>query len=60
MFRQEMFNFLQATIIFLLLTNAVSALAAMYAIWVANGSAPGQELTGALARKARAVINRAG
>jgi len=58
MFRDQMINFMQAVIIFLLMTNAVSAAAAIYAIWAANGSAHREEITGAVARKAHAVIRR--
>jgi hypothetical protein len=37
MLRDQMITFLQATVIFLLLTNAVSVAAAAYAIAVATG-----------------------
>jgi hypothetical protein len=55
-----MLNFLQAVVVFLLMTNAVSAMVAMYAIWVANGFAhKKQELSDALGRKADAMLRRA-
>jgi hypothetical protein len=59
MFREQMISFMQAVIVFLLMTNAISAFAAMYAIWVANGSAPRQqELSTAVARKINAMLRR--
>ena len=60
MLRDQMINFLQAIVVFLLLTNAISACAATYAIWVANGfSHKRQELLEAVQRKAGAVLRRA-
>ena len=60
MFREQMINFLQAVVVFLLLTNAVSAFAATYAIWVAKGFAhKRQELVEATERKIGAVLRRA-
>ncbi len=59
MSREQMIIFLQTIVVFLLMTNAVSALTAMYAIWVANGSAYQREqIAGAVVRKAQAVIRR--
>ena len=59
MFREQMFNFLQAVIVFLLMTNAISAFAAMYAIWAANGFAHRkQELSTAVGRKVDALLRR--
>jgi len=59
MFREQMITFLQTVIVFLLMTNAISALAAMYAIWVANGSVPKQqELSTAVAQKINAMLRR--
>ena len=59
MFREQMINFLQATVVFLLLTNAISALAATYAIWVANGFAhKKQELLEAAEHKLGGVLRR--
>jgi hypothetical protein len=39
MLREHTIQFLECTIVFLLLTNALSVIAATYAIWVANVSA---------------------
>jgi hypothetical protein len=37
MAREQMTNFLESLVVFLLLTNVLSAFAATYAIWGANG-----------------------
>jgi hypothetical protein len=59
MFRDQMINFLQAVIVFLLLTNAFSAVAAIYAMWLANGSAhKRQELSDAIGRKVHSMLHR--
>jgi hypothetical protein len=42
MFREQMINFLQAMVVFLLLTNAASVVAAMYAIRITKAFAPEQ------------------
>lgn len=47
MLRDQMISFLQTTVIFLLLTNAVSILAATYAIAVANSAAHRSRQVGA-------------
>lgn len=61
MFRDHMFNFLQASIIFLLMTNAISAAAAAYAIRMMRAFVPGGAATGlAVERKLEAVFRRAG
>ena len=39
MLREHTIQFLECTIVFLLLTNALSVVAATYAIWIANGFA---------------------
>ena len=39
MFREQMIQFLQATVVFLLLTNAASAIAAIFAVSLASRSA---------------------
>jgi len=36
MAREQLINFLEATVVFLLLTNALSILAAAWAIWLAG------------------------
>lgn len=59
MFREQMINFLETVVVFLLLTNALSAGAAIYAMWVANGFADRkQELIGTVERKLGAMIRR--
>jgi len=60
MLREHTIQFLECTIVFLLLTNALSVAAATYAIWAANAFA-GQrrELTAAVQRKADALLRRA-
>jgi hypothetical protein len=59
MLREHTIQFLECTIVFLLLTNALSVVAATYAIWVANGFA-GQrrELTATVQRKAETMLRR--
>ena len=60
MLRDQMFGFLQTAIVFLLLTNAVSALVAFYAMKTANALArPGQQTKTAIERKLEAVLARA-
>jgi hypothetical protein len=60
MLREQTIQFLECTIVFLLLTNALSVVAATYAIWLANGFAQKrQELTFAVQRKADALLRRA-
>ena len=41
MSREQMINFLQTAVVFLLLTNAASIIAAVYAIRIAKAFAPG-------------------
>jgi len=61
MFRDHMVNFLQASIIFLLMTNAISAAAAAYAIRMMRAFAPGGAVAGlAVERKLEAMFRRAG
>jgi hypothetical protein len=60
MLREQTIQFLEYTIVFLLLTNALSVAAATYAIWVANGFAgKRRELTAAVQRKAEGLLSRA-
>jgi hypothetical protein len=60
MLREHTIQFLECTIVFLLLTNALSIAAATYAIWVANGFAgKRRELTAAVQRKAEGLLSRA-
>jgi hypothetical protein len=60
MLREHTIQFLECTIVFLLLTNALSVVAATYAIWIANGfSGKRHELTAAVQRKADGLLRRA-
>ena len=59
MLRDQMFGFMQTAIVFLLLTNAMSALVAFYAMKTANVLArPGQQAKTAIERKLDAVLAR--
>jgi hypothetical protein len=59
MLREQMINFLQAAIVFLLLTNAITALAALYAMRMANAlTRPTQAVRGTVARKLEAILGR--
>jgi hypothetical protein len=58
MLRDQIITFLQATVIFLLLTNAVSVAAAAYAIAVATGlNNRRREAKAMVADKANAVLS---
>ena len=60
MLREHTIQFLESTIVFLLLTNALSVAAATYAIWIANDfAAKRRELTAAVHRKAEGLRSRA-
>ena len=60
MLRDHTIQFLECTIVFLLLTNALSVAAATYAIFVANGfSGKRRELAAAVQRKADGLLPRA-
>jgi len=58
-FREQMINFLEAAVVFLLITNALSIAATTYAIQLLNrfGGATGEQ--GFIARKLHAVAQRA-
>jgi len=59
MLREHTIQFLECTIVFLLLTNALSVVAATYAIWVAHGFADKRrELTAVIQRKAETILRR--
>jgi hypothetical protein len=59
MLREHTIQFLECTIVFLLLTNALSVAAATYAIWIANGFAgKRRELTAVVQRKGEAMLRR--
>lgn len=60
MFREQMINFLEAAVLFLLITNALSVAAATYAIRVMRAFVPaGREAGSAVARKIDALLRRA-
>ncbi len=56
MLRDQMITFLETTVIFLLLTNAISVFAATYAIAVANGASRRSREASALVRKANGAL----
>jgi hypothetical protein len=59
MLREQMINFLQTTVVFLLLTNAASVVVAAYAVRVAKALAFGHEgPRNATARKLDALLLR--
>jgi hypothetical protein len=59
MLREQMINFLEAIVVFLLLTNALSAGAAIYAMWIASGFADRKrELIDLAERKLGAMVRR--
>ncbi len=58
MLREQMITFLETTVIFLLLTNAISVFAATYAITVATGASRRSREAGAVvARKANGALS---
>jgi hypothetical protein len=59
MLREQMINFLEAAVVFLLATNAASALAAVYAIRLANAVSVVPQSKGAVARRLEAMIRDA-
>ena len=61
MFREQMINFLQTTVVFLLLTNAASVVVAAYAVRIAKALAAGQDSPrNGTARRIDALLLRAG
>jgi hypothetical protein len=60
MFREQMINFLEAAVVFLLATNAASALAALYAMRLANAVSLTPQAKGVIARRLDAMIRRLG
>jgi hypothetical protein len=59
MFREQMINFLQTTVVFLLLTNAASVVVAAYAVRIAKALASGHAPRNAAERKLDALLLRA-
>jgi hypothetical protein len=60
MLREQMVNFLEAAVVFLLATNAASALAAVYAMRLANAVSVMPQSKGVIARRLDALIRRVG
>jgi hypothetical protein len=59
MFRDQMINFLEAAVVFLLVTNALSIAATTYAIQLLNGFGGAKREPGIIERKLNAIIQRA-
>ena len=59
MLREQMINFLEAVVVFLLATNAASVLAALYAMRLANAVSLAPQTKGVIARRLDAMIRRA-
>ena len=60
MFHDQMINFLEAAVVFLLATNAASILATLYAMRLANAVSLAPQSNGAIARRLDAMIRRVG
>jgi hypothetical protein len=61
MFRDQIINFLETTIVFLLLTNALTAAAAAWSIRMMNAMAPDRSKdSGAIVRRIDAMLRRVG
>jgi hypothetical protein len=58
MLRDQMLGFMQSAIIFLLLTNAASALVALYAMKTANLLTRPDQAKNAIERKLEAILTR--
>jgi len=59
MFREQMINFLEAAVVFLLITNALSIAATTYAIQLLNGFGGAKREQGTIERKLNALLQRA-
>jgi len=59
MFREQMINFLEAAVIFLLITNAVSIAATTWAIQLLHSLGGAKRETGIIERKLQAILQRA-
>jgi hypothetical protein len=58
MLREQMINFLEAAVVFLLATNAASALAALYAMRLANAVSAVPKTKSAVVRRIEAMVSR--
>jgi len=56
MLREQTINFLEAAVVFLLATNAASALAALYAMRLANAMSAAPQAKSVIARRLDAMI----
>lgn len=59
MLRDQIVNFLEAAVVFLLITNALSVAATTYAIQLLNGAAGARRELGIVERKLNAILPRA-
>ena len=59
MFHEQTINFLEAAVVFLLITNALSIAATTYAIQLLNGLGGAKREQGPIARKLNAIVQRA-
>ena len=57
-FRDQMINFLEAAVVFLLITNALSIAATTYALQLLNGLGGGKREQGFIERKLNAIVQR--
>ena len=58
MLREQMINFLEAAVVFLMATNAASALAALYAMRLANAVEGVPQAKSVIARRLEAIVRR--
>ena len=58
MLREQMINFLEAAVVFLLVTNALSIAATTYAIQLLNGFSGARREQGIIERKLNAFVRR--
>jgi hypothetical protein len=58
MIREQMISLLQVSVIFLLLTNAATLAAAVYALRAANRSGPREQPKSAIERNLEAMLRR--
>ena len=59
MLHEQMINFLESAVVFLLITNALSIAAATYAIRLLNGFGGAKRNQAVLERKLNAIVQRA-
>jgi len=58
-FREQIVNFLEAAVVFMLVTNALSIAATTYAIQLLNGVSNARREPGIIERKLNAILFRA-